>query len=138
MSEMNNWVVMTIADGEERRFAADELPVSIGGGAENSVCLHGIPGSLQIGELDGAFFIQPGRDTRNLRVEGEPVTVRLPGSEEPVTFSMDMAGNQILVSVNGMQSAAEDVNPYAGVLVDVADGSTKRIVLPCGPWTCAN
>jgi hypothetical protein len=71
-------------------------------------------------------------------VEGEPVTVRLPGSEEPVTFSMDMAGNQILVSVNGIRSAAEDVNPYAGVLVDVADGSTKRIDLPGGPWTFAD
>ncbi len=55
-------------------------------------------------------------------VEGDPVTVRLPGSEEPVTFSMDMTGNQILVSENGIRSAVEDVNPFAGVLVDVADG----------------
>ncbi len=73
MSAKNSWVLMTSTAGEERRFTVDELPLSIGGDADSSIRLHAVSGSLQIGILDGAFFIQPGRDTRNLRVEGEPV-----------------------------------------------------------------
>jgi len=117
MSATNNWIVRTSASGEERSFAADELPLSMGGGAENSVCLHGVSGSLQIGELDGAFFIQPGRDTRNLRVEGEPVT----GSrwiKAGETIALDTArlkcsldGGKLLVQISGVVTGGDTAPP---------------------------
>jgi formylglycine-generating enzyme required for sulfatase activity len=73
MIEPGNWVLMTSAGGQERRFMADDLPVLIGGGAECDVRLHGVSGSFQIGVLDGEFFIQPGKEARGLRLEGEPI-----------------------------------------------------------------
>ena len=73
MTESEDWVVETSAGGEERRFAVEELPVLIGGSAECDVRLHGVSGSFQIDVLDGAFFIQPGKDTRGLRLDGDPI-----------------------------------------------------------------
>jgi len=74
MTEAVDCVLTTVAGGEERRFGADALPVSVGGDAECDVRLREVSGSFQVGLLDGAFFIQPGRETRGLRVDGEPVT----------------------------------------------------------------
>ncbi|MFL2546965.1 MAG: PEGA domain-containing protein [Candidatus Rariloculaceae bacterium] len=71
MTATSNWVLKTSVDGEERHFEAGELPLSIGGEANDDVRLQGVSGSMQIGVLDGAFFLQAGRETRNLRVEGE-------------------------------------------------------------------
>ena len=62
MSVTNNWVLMISVGGEERFFSSDELPVSIGGEAHDDVYLHGVPGSMQISVLDGAFFLQADRD----------------------------------------------------------------------------
>ena len=117
MNATDNWVVRTSAGGEEQSFAADELPLSIGGGAENSVCLHGVSGSLQIGELDGAFFIQPGRDTRSLRVEGEPVT----GSRwikagetialDTARLSCSLDGGKLLLQISGVVTGGDTAPP---------------------------
>jgi len=74
MMDSETWVLMTHAGGQERRFALDQLPVLIGGDAECDVRLHGVSGSFQIGALDGAYFIQPGKETRGLRLDGEPIT----------------------------------------------------------------
>ena len=38
------------------------------------VRIDGLPGSIQIGRLGSVFFVQAGRNTRNLRVQGEIVT----------------------------------------------------------------
>ena len=73
MMESENWVLMTSAGGQKRRFTVNDLPVLIGGGAECDVRLYGVSGSFQIGVLDGEFFIQPGKETRGLRLEGEPI-----------------------------------------------------------------
>ncbi len=74
MSDFGDWVLTAEVDGEVRRFTVGELPLSIGGGVECDMRLQGISGSLQIGTLDGAFFVQPGKDTRGMRLDGEPVT----------------------------------------------------------------
>ncbi len=73
MSTTNDWVLETTTDGERRRFGLDELPLTISGDSDAGLRLPGVAGSIQLGVLDGAFFILPGRDTRNLRVEGESV-----------------------------------------------------------------
>ena len=74
MTESHDWVLSAEVDGEVSRFAAGDLPLSIGGGVECDIRLHGISGSFQIGTLDGAFFVQPGKDTRGMRLDGKPVT----------------------------------------------------------------
>src|SRR5690606_984032 len=63
----------TDVEGRTRHFAAAALPVSFGGEPDVDVRLPGTRGSVQIGELDGVFFVQPGRNTRNLRLDGELV-----------------------------------------------------------------
>lgn len=68
-----DWVLATEQSGFSRHFAAEALPVSIGGGADDDIHLAGVSGSLQIGKLDEVYFVQPARQTRNLRVDGELV-----------------------------------------------------------------
>ena len=63
--------IVTVEDGGRRReFGPDELPVTFGAGADADVVLDGVHGSIQIGRLDGVFFVQPGRGARNVRVGG--------------------------------------------------------------------
>lgn len=70
----NDWIVA--AECGERRFAfpLDALPIRVGGGARDEVPLVGVAGSLELGVLDGVFFVQPDRETRSARVDGEPLT----------------------------------------------------------------
>lgn len=60
--------------GKQRQFAADALPVSFGGDRSNDVVLGAIDGSVRIDQLDGVFFVQPGRGTTNARLDGERLT----------------------------------------------------------------
>ena len=90
MMESETWVLETSAGADERRFAAEELPVLIGGSAECDVRLNEVSGSFQIDVLDGEFFVQPGKDTRGLRLDGDPVA----GSrwlKDGETLSLDTA-----------------------------------------------
>jgi formylglycine-generating enzyme required for sulfatase activity len=77
-SNDSNWVVAIEAHGRRHEFRAAELPVSVGSGADADVVLDGLPGAIQIGRLGALFFVQAGRNARNLRVGGVPVT----GSQE--------------------------------------------------------
>ena len=74
MNDMQDWVLKTDVGGFTRHFAAEALPVTIGGEPGADIRLAGVGGTLSIGLLDGVFFVQPSRETRNLRVDGEPVT----------------------------------------------------------------
>lgn len=73
MNDRLDWVLKTDVGGYTRHFAAEALPVSIGGGERDDVRLGGVTGSVSIGLLDGVFFVQPTRESRNVRVGGEPV-----------------------------------------------------------------
>ncbi len=117
MTTANQWVLTTSADGQERRFTADDLPVSIGGDVNSEIRLHGVSGSVQIGLLDGRFFIQPARETRNLRVEGELVA----GSrwiENGETIALDTArlscslsGDQLRLEISGVVTGGDTAPP---------------------------
>src|SRR5690606_33902323 len=74
MNDTLDWVLKTDMDGFTRHFAAEALPVTIGGDPQADIRLAGVAGTLSIGTLDGVFFVQPSRDTRGLRAGGEPVT----------------------------------------------------------------
>ena len=131
MTAANHRLLITFADGEQRHFTADELPVTIGGGAESDIRLHGVSGSLQIGLLDNSFFIQPGRETRSLRIDGELVT----GSrwiKNGATIALDIArfncslgdeqlGLEISGVVTGGDTAPPDLEELARDAADVDD-----------------
>ncbi len=117
MTTVDRWVLTTSADGQERRFTADDLPVTIGGDVNSEVRLHGVSGSLQIGFLDGNFFIQPARDTRNLRIEGEKVA----GSrwiKNGETIALDTArlgcsldGERLHLEISGVVTGGDTAPP---------------------------
>jgi formylglycine-generating enzyme required for sulfatase activity len=71
MTAPSDWVLATEESGYSRHFDATALPVSIGGDEGNDLVLADVSGSLQIGRLDDVFFVQPGRATENLRLDGE-------------------------------------------------------------------
>ena len=74
MNDNADWVLATDVGGFTRHFAAEALPVTIGGDAHADIRLAGVDGLVSIGMLDGVFFVQPSRDARNVRIAGEPVT----------------------------------------------------------------
>ncbi|HEX6996631.1 MAG TPA: PEGA domain-containing protein [Gammaproteobacteria bacterium] len=73
MSEQYDWVLATDVEGRSRHFAAAALPVTVGGEPGADIVLPGVRGVAQFGQLEGVFFVQPGRSTRNLRLDGELV-----------------------------------------------------------------
>ena len=117
MTAFERSVVTARVDGELHRFAAAELPLLVGAGPECDIRLRGITGSLQIGMLDGAYFVQPGRDTRGLRVEGERVT----GSrwlQDGQTIALDTArvrcglqGGRLDLSIEGQLTGGDTAPP---------------------------
>jgi formylglycine-generating enzyme required for sulfatase activity len=72
-AELRGAVVAVETRGGRREFGTAELPVTFGSGAAD-VGLEGVQGTVQIGLLDGVFFVQAGRGARNVRVGGEPLT----------------------------------------------------------------
>jgi hypothetical protein len=63
--------IVTVEDsGRRRDFGASELPIAVGAG-DADVTLDGVQGTIQLGRLDGVFFVQPGRGARNVRVGGD-------------------------------------------------------------------
>lgn len=117
MAELDRCVLTARVGGEERRFSAAELPVLIGGGSECDIRLQGISGSLQIGTLDGACFVQPGKNTRGLRLDGEPVT----GSRwlgDGQTIALDTArvhcsfrGDRLELAIEGQVTGGDTAPP---------------------------
>lgn len=71
MTSANDWVLATEASGYTRRFGADALPISIGGRDGDDIALAHVNGTIQIGLLDGVFFVQADRQTNNVRVQSE-------------------------------------------------------------------
>jgi len=68
-----DWVVTIEQLGASLKFGAAELPITISSDPSADVRLGNLPGSIQIGRLGQVFFLQAGRNTRNLRVGGESV-----------------------------------------------------------------
>ncbi len=73
-SSTGDWVLAVEQAGHSRHFDDAALPVSFGGDAGNDLMLAEVTGSVQIGQLDGVFFVQPGRGTTNARLDGERLT----------------------------------------------------------------
>src|SRR5919108_6665069 len=68
-----DWIVEIDIAGAKHEFPARVLPISLGDESAADVSLPGAAGTIQIGLLDDVFFVQPGRNARNLRLDGELV-----------------------------------------------------------------
>lgn len=58
----------------QQSFDAEVLPVALGDGPGSDVRLSGAEGELQVGHLDGRYFLQRGRNGEGLRLNGALVT----------------------------------------------------------------
>jgi hypothetical protein len=74
MTERPQWVIKIDQSGTSRTFDSSELPISLGSEVGDDIRLASVTGSLQIGALESMFFLQATRDTRNVRVNGEPLS----------------------------------------------------------------
>lgn len=65
------------------------------------------------------------------------IEVPLPGSEGPVTFEMDVANWDAIVSVSGVISPVTGESVQA-IYVDLTNATTNPLDFPGGPWTFAS
>ncbi len=132
MSEGPDWVLTTDFGGRVRRFGADSMPVSIGGSAQDDITIAGVQGSVRIGVLDGVFFLDPARGTRNLRVGGEPVaaTRRLADGDVVALDSARLAcrvgGGRLTLVVDAIITAGDTAPPDLDELARGA-GATDEV-----------
>ncbi len=77
MSDSNEKLIVIGARGTTHRFSTADMPVSIGGRADSDVFVDGTPSEVQIGLLDGAYFVQSGKQSSNVEING----VSLRGSQ---------------------------------------------------------
>ncbi len=117
MSPADDWVLTTDESGYTRRFGVDDLPVSIGGGSGDDIRLAGVTGSVQVGVLDGVFFVLPSRDAENVRIGGE----RLRGSAklangdvialDSARLNCRLAGGRLTLSIEAHVTAGDTAPP---------------------------
>ena len=117
MTDSNRCILTARVAGQTHRFTAAELPLLIGGSAACDIRLQGISGSFQVGTLDGAYFVQPDKDTRGLRLDGELVT----GSRwlrDGQTIAIDTArvrcslrGDRLELSIEGQLTGGDTAPP---------------------------
>src|SRR5690606_28716399 len=104
--------------GERRfEFAASDLPVTIGGDPSADVELDGVPGAVQIGRLGDVFFVQAGRATRNVRIDGRPLAGTAELGEGSVValdrarLKCSLRGGELTVAVTVQVTAADTAPP---------------------------
>ena len=120
MTDSDRCILTARVAGQTHRFTAAELPLLIGGSAACDIRLQGISGSFQVGTLDGAYFVQPDKDTRGLRLDGELVT----GSRwlrDGQTIAIDTArvrcslrGDRLELSIEGQLTGGDTAPPGSG------------------------
>ena len=117
MANMDDWAVEVELAGRRLRFATADLPVTIGSDPTADVRLDGVAGNVQVGLLDGVFFLQAGRGTRNLKIDGEPVggTRRL-GDGQTIAFdrarlACRMEGGRLLIAGTYVETALDTTPP---------------------------
>ena len=135
MRQSNDWVLCTKESGHTRYFEAESLPVTIGGRAEDDIRLEGVPGSLQIGVLDGVFFVQAGRNTANLRVGGELLksSRKLADGEvialDSARLTCAIADARLTVSIEARVTAGDTAPPDLEELARGGDGGGDEIAI---------
>jgi formylglycine-generating enzyme required for sulfatase activity len=128
MTETNEWVLATQESGFRRQFDAAALPVRFGGG-DDDIRLAGIQESVQIGLLDDIFFVQPRKNSRNVRLSGELLqgSRRLDDGDviaiDTARLECRISGGKLTVDIKAQVTAGDTAPPD---LADVARGSGPR------------
>ena len=114
---MSDWVLKTEQAGFTRHFDVEALPVTVGGGARDDISLDGVHGSVQLGCLDGVFFVQPGRDTEQIRIGGEPCrgSRRIADGDvlavDTARLHCAISGEQLTVTIEARITAGDTAPP---------------------------
>lgn len=121
---MSDWILATRESGFTRHFDERALPVSIGGGGQNDIELADVSGSVQIGRLDDVFFVQPGRATENVRLDGE----LLRGSKriadgsvlalDTARLTCRLSGRQLTLEIEAQVTAGDTAPPDFDALAE--------------------
>lgn len=136
MSRSENWVLTTDESGHTRRFGAEDLPVSVGGGADDDIRLAGVAGSLQIGLLDGVFFALPARGTDNVRINGERLrgSAKLGGGDvvalDSARLTCRIAGGHLTLAIEAEVTAGDTAPPDLDELAQRADDAGEVAIQP--------
>jgi formylglycine-generating enzyme required for sulfatase activity len=134
MTSSADWVLATQESGYTRHFGAEALPVSIGGAEGADIRLAGTAGSVQIGMLDGVFFVQPGKHAENVRLDGEPLrgSRRLANGNvialDNARLACRLTGQRLTVSIEALVTAGDTAPPD---LEEVARATTAE--MPIAP-----
>ncbi|HEY7671116.1 MAG TPA: PEGA domain-containing protein [Gammaproteobacteria bacterium] len=133
MTTAADWVLATEESGHTRHFAAAALPIVIGDTQGADIRLAGVTGVVQIGQLDGVFFAQPGKQTENARLDGQP----LRGSrriQDGNVIALDSArlkcalrGGRLTLSIEARVTAGDTAPPD---LEEVARASAEMEIAP--------
>jgi len=142
MTNGTDWVLATEESGYTRHFAAAALPVSIGGEDGSDIRLAGVAGALQIGLLDDVFFVQPGKRTENLRVDGELLrgSRRLKDGNvialDSARLTCRLTGRRLTVSIEARVTAGDTAPPdldelarAGGTEIEIAPVAFRPVVL---------
>ena len=130
MSNANDWVLATEESGYSRHFAAEDLPVTIGGESDDNLHLSAVSGSLQIGLLGDVFFVQATKHTKNLRVAGELLQGSRPIHDGDVIaldsarLSCRLTGGRLSLSIEAQVTAGDTAPPD---LEELARGNAEEI-----------
>jgi formylglycine-generating enzyme required for sulfatase activity len=105
-----DWILATEHDGGTRHFAAEALPVTIGGAGGTDLNVVGVSGAVEFDRLDGVFVVQPARETRGAYVNGERITGARPIASGDV-ISLDHARIRCTVDAGRLHLAVELQQP---------------------------
>jgi formylglycine-generating enzyme required for sulfatase activity len=132
MTNGADWVIATEESGYTRHFAAAALPVAIGGAEGVDIRLAGVKGLVQIGMLDGVFFVQPGKQTENVRIDGEILRGSRRIQEgsvialESARLNCKLSGKRLVVSIEARITAGDTAPPD---LEEVARATAAEIAI---------
>jgi formylglycine-generating enzyme required for sulfatase activity len=128
MTETKDWVLATEESGFRRRFELAALPVSFGG-RDDDIRLAGIDESVHIGMLDGVFFVQPRKNSHNVRLSGEPLrgSRRLSDGDviaiDTARLECHVSGGRLTVEIKAQVTAGDTAPPD---IADVVRGGLRR------------
>lgn len=131
-----DWVLTTEVGERVRRFGPEAMPVSIGGSAGDDISIAGVEGSIRIGVLDGVFFVDPARGTRNLRIDGESVTAtrKLVDGDvialDSARLDCRIAGGRITLGIEARVTAGDTAPPDLDELARAAGPSDEFEITP--------
>src|SRR5690606_4844248 len=136
MNDTLDWVLKTDVDGFTRHFAAEALPVTIGGDPQADIRLAGVDGLLSIGMLDNVFFVQPSREARNLRIGGEPVAGARKradgdvGVTDPPRIARALHGARRTLTIEARVTAGDPAPPALEELAREARADDEMAITP--------